>query len=422
MKLIIVGINHQKCPLEIREKGAFIHRTTNEGIRELLQEESIEEVLILSTCNRSEIYVITKDEETSNEKLKQFYLEKKSSELAPYLFELKGREALIHLFRVVSGLDSMILGEDQILGQAKEALVRAQNTKGSRKYMTKIFREAITFTKKVKTQYKISETPISLSSTAVKLIKRRFPMDYEKKNIMIIGSGKMGNLALQYMKAEGFKNPFMTNRTFHHMDHCAHIHENVRILDYENRYALSTEMDVIISATTSPHLILRAEKMPERKKPLIIMDLALPRDIDEKIGELNQIELLTIDHFKERIDEKMDYRREIAEKISIEIEKEIDALFEWITNAKVDHMVKALNDRSWKIAEETIGILSQGLELEKKDANFLSKIVHSKFRQMVMPSIRQLKLLEKEEDILEIEKALGYLLKEKKSDTIKGDE
>lgn len=409
MKLIVVGINHKDTPLEIREKGAFLHRTLNEGIRTLLKEDDIAEVIILSTCNRSEIYVSTRNEHAAGKILTDFYLSEKSPELEPYLFVKKERAAMVHLYEVVTGLDSMILGEDQILGQVKDALEKSQEIKGCGKYLTKMFREAITFTKKVKTDYKISETPLSLSSTAVKHIKRKYPENYGDKKILIIGSGKMGVLALRYMKAEGFQNPYMTNRTFHNMQECEAIHENVQMIHYEDRYNIIPEMDVIITATASPHVILKADEMQGLTKPLTIIDLALPRDVDEKVGNIDEVELLTIDDFKGIIDEKMAYRMKIAKKIEAEIQDEIDGLLLWITHAKVDNMVRDLNETSRQLAEETINNLCERLSLTEKEEIYLSKIIRSKFREMVMPPIKQLKSLDTAEEIIGMEKTVTYL-------------
>ncbi len=409
MKLVVVGVNHKDTPLEIREQGAFIHRTINEGIGHLLGQAQIKEVVILSTCNRSEIYVATPDCEAAIRILKKFYLEEKSPALGPYLFEKRDRQALDHLYYVVTGLNSMILGEDQILGQVRQALEWAQAIKGCGKYLSKIFREAITFTKKVKTKYKISETPLSLSSTAVKRIKRQFPNDYDQKKILIIGSGKMGILALRYMKVEGFQNPYMTNRSYHHMDKCQAVHENVKRIYYEDRYDYLEDMDVVISATASPHIILKADKIKKRKKPLVIIDLALPRDIEPQVGVLPRVELLTIDHFKDIMDESMSYRLEIAKQIGHEINAEIDGLLAWITNAKVDNMVKELHQSSLHLAEETIENLLKNLNLNEKEEKYLTKIVHSKFRKMVMPPIKQLKKLDNEEAICGVEKTVNYL-------------
>ncbi|MDO4288962.1 MAG: glutamyl-tRNA reductase [Eubacterium sp.] len=409
MKLVVVGINHRDTPLEIREKGAFIKRTVREGILKLKGTAGIEEVIILSTCNRSEIYAATREPERAEMILKGFYLEEKSPELADYLFCEKGRNAILHLYRVVTGLDSMILGEDQILGQVKDALELSQEVHGSGKYLTKAFREAITFAKRVKTVYKISETPLSLSSTAVKHVKRSYA-DYADKKILIIGSGKMGLLALRYMAAEGFEHVFMTNRTYHPGDEYRDIYDGVNTVPYDARYDLIRDMDVIISATASPHVVLRRRDMYDREKPLMVIDLALPRDIEEAIGEMDQVTLLTIDNFKDIIDEKMHYREKVARQIAMEIEEEIDGLMVWITKSKVDNMVGKLNQLSNQRAQEAIEILNGRFHFEGKDAEFLEKIIHSKFREMVMPSIRQLKTLDSEEDILRFEKTVAFLL------------
>ncbi len=408
MKIVVVGITHKDTPLEIREKGAFIKRTIREGIEFLNAQKDIEETIILSTCNRSEIYVATENTEHAVDILKNFYLTQKSQELSPFLFCETDRAAIKHLYRVVTGLDSMILGEDQILGQVKDALELSQSVKGCGKYLTKAFREAVTFAKKVKTIYKISETPLSLSSTAVKHVKRSFD-DYAEKKVLIIGSGKMGLLALRYMAAEGFHQVYMTNRTYHPGDTYRDIYVGVNTLHYEDRYKFIEDMDVIISATASPHVVLRRSDMAERTKPLMAIDLALPRDIEQSIGEMDQVTLLTIDNFKDIIDEKMHYREQIAEKIAGEIEKEVNALMEWIAKSRVDHLVAHFNQVSGQLADETIAILNKRFAFEGKDEEFLGKIIHSKFREMVMPSIRQLKSLENEADIHRFETDLAYL-------------
>ncbi|MGL4282781.1 MAG: glutamyl-tRNA reductase, partial [Eubacterium aggregans] len=321
------------------------------------------------------------------------------------------REAMLHLYLVVTGLDSMILGEDQILGQVKDALEKAQSVGGAGKYLTKIFREAVTFAKKVKTVYKISETQVSLSSTAVKHIKRTYA-NYADKRVLIIGSGKMGILALCYMAAEGFHSVDMTNRTYHPGDEYRGIYKGVNVLQYDDRYKAIEEMDVVISATASPHVVLKQELMTKRKKPLMIIDMALPRDVEPAIGEMPDVELITVDDFKHIIDEKMHYREQIAAKIEGEIDSEIDELMVWITKSKVDNMVAHFNNHAGELADETIEILNGRLKLTDKEEEFLSKIVRSKFREMVMPSIRQLKTLDNEDDILRFEKTIDFLTQE----------
>ncbi len=412
MEIVVVGINHKETPLAVREKASFINRTIKEGIAELKQEPSIDEVIILSTCNRSEIYAATAQPEAAIACLRNFYLTEKSPELEPYLFDYQGRETVLHLYRVVTGLDSMILGEDQILGQAKEALDKSRDEGGAGKYLTKAFREAVTFAKKMKTEYKISETPLSLSSTAVKHVKRTFPDTYQDKKVMIIGSGQMGLLALRYMAAEGFNHVTMTNRTFHPGDEYRDIYEGVNVVQYTDRYEAMEDTDVVITATASPHTIIREGEMPDREKPLMLIDLALPRDVEPEVGDMDMVTLITIDDFKNLIDEKMQYRIKVAKQIASLIEDEIDGLMLWITKAQVDNLVGALNEQARSLADETIAILNKRYHMTGKDYDYLEKIVRSSFRKMVMPPIHKLKSLDNDSDIMRLEKSMAFLLDE----------
>ncbi len=410
MKPVVVGVNHSNTPLEIREMGAFTTKQINQAVAKLKAYPEISEVIILSTCNRSEIYVTAADADVTRveEILKHFYCAEKSEQLKPYLFSESDRDALEHLYHVVTGLNSMILGEDQILGQVKEALDKAQRAQGAGKYLTKTFREAITFTKKVKTVYKISEKPLSLSSTAVKYIKRHVA-DYANKNTLIIGSGKMGMLALRYMASEGFNRVFMTNRTYHSGDEYRHIYKGINVYRYEDRYNLINDMDVVISATASPHLVIDHDHMHPRKKPLLIIDLALPRDVDRRVGDMAEVQLITIDDFNNFIDEKTRERMVIAKKIEVEIDGEIDNLMEWIDKSKVDAMIGKFNRMAMTKAKETVNLLNERYAFEGKDKAYLEKIVKSKFRQMVMPAIHGLKSLEDKADVGHIEQVLNCI-------------
>ena len=219
-------------------------------------------------------------------------------------------------------------------------------------------------------------------------------------------------MALRYMAAEGFHSVYMTNRTYHPGDEYRGIYKGVNVLQYDDRYTAIEEMDVVISATASPHVVLKEELMAQRKKPLMIIDMALPRDVEPAIGEMPDVALITVDDFKHIIDEKMHYREQIAAKIEGEIDSEIDGLMVWITKSKVDNMVAHFNNHAGELADETIEILNGRLKLTDKEEEFLSKIVRSKFREMVMPSIRQLKTLDNEDDILRFEKTIAFLTQE----------
>lgn len=410
MEIVAVGLDHRKAPMEVREKAAFTVRSL-EAVTETLKKRGIAEVVVLSTCNRSEIYAAAEHADAAVEALKEYYVDYKTPEIAPYLYTFDGRDAVWHLFRVVAGLDSMILGEDQILGQSKDALADAEKIHGAGKFLTKAFREAITFSKKIKTVYKISETPLSLSSTAVKHVKRLFPEDYQDKKVLIIGSGKMGTLALQYMDAEGFNDVTMTNRTYHPpLDYQDTYHGEVKVVPYPDRYSVVSDMDVIISATASPHTVLKSEAFPALDKPLLLIDLALPRDIDPALAQVDGVTLLTIDDFNHIIDETKAYREKVAQKIAVAVEDAVDEMMAWLQKAKVDGMVAGLNRKAQGRADETIDILNKRYHFEGKDYDYLEKIVRSEFRKMVMPTIKKLKNLDDDASVKKAKKAYHWLI------------
>jgi glutamyl-tRNA reductase len=407
MKLTVVGVNHKDTPVMMREKASFTTRGVRE-VEEYLMLHDIPEVLVLSTCNRSEIYVISSDTDLAEKKVKDFYIHKKALELSDYLFVKKDREAIQHLYRVVTGLNSLILGEDQILGQVKEALARAQENGSAKKFMSKIFREAITFAKEVKTTYKISENPLSLSSVAVKYITQQIE-DIHSKNILVIGTGKMGLLALKYIEEAGFSNTYITNRSRHRVVKVADGYPFAEIVNFEDRYKILEKVDVVISATASPHVILKAEEIIDIKNPVMMVDIAMPRDIEDSIGKIDGINLHTIDDLNNVIDESKAYRLKIAGKIENEIESQIEEILLWIKKAKVDPMIECFNLISRSAADEAIEQIAYKLKLEGKEKKYVEKVIHSKMRQVVINPIKQLKQLEDAQEIANFEKTVSYL-------------
>lgn len=421
MDIVVVGMDHRFAPMEVREAVAFTKREIGEGIDRLKnagelepkkKKKCIREVVILSTCNRSEIYAATENPDRAIDIIKDFYLSEKTPEAQTYLYSYAGREAVRHLFRVVAGLDSMILGEDQILGQSKDALALAQKYQGAGKYLTKAFREAVTFSKKVKNVYKISETPLSLSSTAVKHIKRLYPDDFADKKVMVIGTGKMGMLAIQYLDAEGFHNVTVTNRTQHSPESYEKTLKNLphlRVVPFPDRYDYIGDMDVIISATAAPHKVLTADDFPTPKKSQLLVDLALPRDIDEAIADDDNVTLITIDDFNHIIDETKAYREKVAKKIAAQVGDAVDELMLWIDKSKVDGLVGELNKMAMTRTQETVEILNKRYQFTGKDKKFLDKIVKSEFRKMVHPAIMKLKAMDDQDEIAKCRDVINEL-------------
>ena len=407
MQLAVAGISHNKAPQDVREKASFTKRRAVEGMNTLLGETQIEEAMILSTCNRSEIYAISEEPGEAAEILSDFYV-RQAPELADYLYWKTGDEAVRHLFRVASGFDSMILGEDQILGQTQQALALSASAGASGKYLNKIVREAVTYAKKTKAKYSVSESPRSLSATAVKQIMRMVP-DYADKRVLIIGSGKMGLLALRYMAEEGFTDVTMTNRTYHPGDEYQTIYRSLNVIPYDDRYDFVKDTDIVISATASPHLVLKRSLMPRRRKPLLIADLGMPRDVDTELADDEEITLLSIDDFTQLFDESDRRLKEVARLAEKEIREEAEAVESWIAKTRTDGLTGRLMNQAREHADETIEILNSRYQFTGRDREFLEKIVHSQFRQMVMPAVLGLRTIDDTEQIGTIEDAAAIL-------------
>ncbi|GKZ03899.1 hypothetical protein ANS017_04370 [Paraclostridium bifermentans] len=297
MDFAVVGVNHNNTPINIRETVSFTDTQKIEGINFLL-DNGIEEAIILSTCNRSEVYIYSNNISDKVEVVKNFYQDYFDVEsIEEFLFNKTGEEAIKHVFNVSAGLDSLVLGEDQILGQVKDAHDFARQLGSSKKVFNKLFREAITVSKDIKTTTKISHQPLSISYIGIKCLKEKMG-SLENKNALVIGLGKMSKLAMKHLEEEQLNNIYVTNRSYEKLKSIQEEYKNLIPIKYEDRYEVMDKVDIVISATASPHTVLKKAEMPKTSNKLIMMDIALPRDIDKNLNEFENIEVYDIDDLK----------------------------------------------------------------------------------------------------------------------------
>lgn len=323
MNLSLIGISHKTAPLKIREKFAFSRKQLREALSKLVEMESIDEAVIISTCNRTEIYACVKDVELGSLGLKNFILkyhhleENKNNR---YLYFLKDREAIRHLFRVASGLDSQVIGENQILGQVKSAYLQAQEMGTTNGQFNRLFQKTIAVGKLVRTKTRISQGNLSIGKVALKMLEE-FWQRLTGKKILIIGTGKIGGLVAKYLKDKRASGVFIANRTY---ENACLLASKVggRAVKFDRLKDELTEADIVISATASPHLIIKKEMVREimtlRKKTLVIMDLALPRDVDPEVKNVSNVILYNLDDLNSTIESNHKQRKEeakLAEKI-----------------------------------------------------------------------------------------------------------
>ena len=313
MKFFVAGLSYKTTPVEVRERLA-VHRSRLSccGCRLKLGGD-LSEVVLLSTCNRVEIYGVTP---RSNGNVNNLFRQLSGSDFdfSPYLYLKEGEEALNHLFSVASGLDSMVLGETEITGQVKHAYLTAQEAKLTGKVLNRVFQTALQVAKEIRTKTAIGRGATSVGSVAVELAERIFDRDLSEKVVMIIGAGKMGEACVRHLAKRGARTVLVSNRSFERAQNLAAEFGGHALNFDECRPALA-QADIVVSSTGSPNIILRREDVAavlaaRRNRPLFLVDIAVPRDIDPAVQELSNVFLYDIDDLESIVRENTKCREQ----------------------------------------------------------------------------------------------------------------
>ena len=391
VNLILVGVNHKTTPVEIREKLAFTKGKIEESVDRLFNFPDIIEHTILSTCNRVEIYARANCQDSAIKAIKQFicdFHEVSPDELEDHFYSYRNEEAVEHLFRVSSSLDSMILGEAQILGQVKDAYSLAKDLRSTGLVLNQLFEKAFSIAKKVREETGIAERSVSISSAAVELAQKIFD-DLENRTVMLVGTGEMAELAAKHLISYGVKTVYVTSRTY---DRAANLARtlNGSALDFE---AFKNELhraDIVITSTSAPNFIIKKEMVEkaihERKnKPIFFIDIAVPRDIEPDVNDLENIYLYDIDDLHVVVSANMKEREKEADNAMNFISQEVTKFNNWVGTLDavptiVEIRKKAENIRMQEI-EKTLKKISHLSEDDKKllrqmSSSMVNKILH----------------------------------------------
>jgi len=391
VNLILVGVNHKTTPVEIREKLAFTKGKIEESVHHLFNFPDIIEHTILSTCNRVEIYARANSQDSAIKSIKQFicdFHQLSLVELEDHFYSYSNKEAVEHLFRVSSSLDSMILGEAQILGQVKEAYSLARDLRSTGLVLNQLFEKAFSIAKKVREETGIAERSVSISSAAVELAQKIFD-DLENHTVMLVGTGEMAELAAKHLISYGVKTIYVTSRTYERAANLART-LNGSALDFE---AFKNELhraDIVITSTSAPNFIIKKEivekAIHERKnKPIFFIDIAVPRDIEPDVNDLENIYLYDIDDLQVVVSANMKEREKEAENAMNFISQEVTKFNNWVGTLDavptiVEIRKKAENIRKQEI-EKTLKKISHLSEDDKKllrqmSSSMVNKILH----------------------------------------------
>ncbi len=393
-EILIVGLNHHTAPVEVREKVAFDASLLGEDLKRLLSLPSVKEGVILSTCNRVEVIAASSDLPATSQEVKDFLMEQEPAAghggLDDHLYIYSGDMAVRHIFRVAASLDSMVVGEPQILGQIKDYYLAAQEAGAVGTILHRLFHRAFSVAKRVRTETGIASRAVSVSSVAVELAKRIFDR-LEDKTVMLIGAGKMGDLVARHLQRSGVSSLMVTNRTFERaVQLAAEFRGNpIRFEDYPRYLKLA---DLVVGCTGSPETLLRPETVAEvirerKQRAMFFIDIGDRRNFDPAINEINNVYLYNIDDLEAVAKENLRERTGEVQKAEEMVEEEVAGFLRWLASLEQVPTIVALRRKLEEIRrgelEKSLSTNLKGLSgkereaLEDMTSAMIGKILHA---------------------------------------------
>jgi glutamyl-tRNA reductase len=332
VKLVLTGLSHHTAPVEVRERVAFEEKTLPEALDRLAKRPGMIEGMILSTCNRVEVAVTSDGNGDVRESVENFLAEARSVEpswVSPYLYHYNDQDAIRHMFRVAASLDSMVVGEPQILGQLKSAYSLAKERGTLSGFLDQVVTRAFNVAKRVRTETEIGSSAVSVSYAAVELARDIFG-SLKGKHVLLVGAGKMAESAARHLRRAGAEEIYVTNRTRSRADLLAEEFGG-QAIDYEGFYALLPEIDIVIASSGAPHYILTTGTMREamarrRNRPMFLIDIAVPRNIEPAVNEMEGVFLYDIDDLGRVVQSNLATRRNVAEQAEEIINEEVQRM------------------------------------------------------------------------------------------------
>lgn len=360
MKLLLTGVSHNTAPVEVRESLAFRAEDLPRALQDLRSRAGVNEALILSTCNRVEITVTTEDSIDPQTTVDLFLTDHKpvpAEGIGPHVYRYEGREAIHHLFRVAASLDSMVVGEPQILGQLKVAYTAAKDAGAVCGWLDGLLTRAFGVAKRVRSETGIGQMAVSVSYAAVELARKIFG-SLAGRTVMIVGAGKMSELAARHLRRSGASHVFVTNRTHDRAMEMARLFQGTPV-EYDRFHATLPEVDILIASSAAPHYILNKEEMQRviaarRNKPAYLIDLAVPRNIDPSVNDVANVFLYDIDDLQEVVNANLRERMKEAERAETLVSEEVERMMARLKVVEITPTIVGLQEQLEQIRSAEI--------------------------------------------------------------------
>ena len=407
MKFGYLGIDYKHAGQDIRDRVSF---TDNQKIDFLQKagEAGIYQCFVLSTCNRSEVYFFAPAERTdAADTIRKLYAETfPQVDLSTCLCVREGSDALSYLFRVTAGLESMVLGEDQILGQVRDAFELSRTLGCTGKELNRIVQDAVSCAKKIKTTLKISERPLSVSYVGIRQLQEHFGI--EGKNALVVGSGPTAVLALRYLYEYKAAQVTVCSRNFAHAGKLLKEFPELSIVPFEKRYEQMQTCELVVSATASPHPVIRKKDL-QLTHPTAFLDLASPRDVETAVGQEEDALLINLDRLNEIVENNRRKREELVQSGQGMIDAALQETTDWLAATGVDATIASLKQRCDTIVEDSFGYLNRKLDLSAREQKIVKKILNASLKRLIREPILELKQTESKEQQEEYKKVLQEL-------------
>jgi glutamyl-tRNA reductase len=397
MRFLITGVNHRTAPVEVRERLAFDQNSIGAALSDLRAFAGISESMILSTCNRVELAVTADDAVDPSSSVDRFLSQSRNMQLeriAPHLYHYEDEKAIHHVFRVAASLDSMVVGEPQILGQLKTAYALAKANGAISGLLDVILTRAFGVAKRVRTETGIGENAVSVSYAAVELAREIFG-SLENKKVLIVGAGKMSELAARHLHRSGATDIYVTNRTYERAKELAGLFKG-QIVEYDRFLSTLPEIDILIASSGAPHYILKKTEMrrvieARKNRPMFLIDIAVPRNIEPSVNEIDNVFLYDIDDLQRVVETNVGERKKRAEHAERIVEEEVERMVGRLRAREIAPTIVSLQDQleQLRMAEIArmrgkLGALTPQQEeaLEALTRGLINKIAHGPISEL----------------------------------------